>query len=198
MTPKCDQSEKDAPGKKKARKSITLEQKMDILRSYDRGESTAAIRNALNLPESTLRTIRRDRENITAVVKAGTGSCSTMVSLDQSNIMIHMEKMLVDRMDHRKHQGLNVTFDDTKKKAMDCYNYLKEKETGPVPKFVASTVWFYKFKTRYGFHNVTRSGEAKSTGEDATASYPDHLRAIIEEGGYKLQEIINMDETGLQ
>ena len=34
-------------------------------------ESTATIRNALNLPESTLRTIRIDREKITAAVKAG-------------------------------------------------------------------------------------------------------------------------------
>ena len=68
MAPKCDLSEKDAPGKKKARKSITLEQKMDILRRYIRGESTTAIRNTLNLPESTLSTIKKDREQITAAV----------------------------------------------------------------------------------------------------------------------------------
>ena len=58
MPPKCDLSEKDAPpSKKQIRKMITLEQKVDIIRRYDRRESTAAIRNALHLPESTLRTI---------------------------------------------------------------------------------------------------------------------------------------------
>ena len=129
MAPKHDQSEKDAPGKKKAKKSITLKQKMDILRRYDRGELTAAICNALNLPEFTLRTIRKDREKITAAVKAGAGS-STKVSSGQSNIMFRMEKMLVMWMDHRKCRGLNVTFDHTKK-AMDCYTFLKEKEAGP-------------------------------------------------------------------
>ena len=71
MAPKHALSEKDTPGKKKARKSITLEQIMDILRRYNRGESTAAIKNTLNLPESMLRTIRKDREKITAAVKAG-------------------------------------------------------------------------------------------------------------------------------
>ena len=76
-----------------------------------------------------------------------------------------------------------MTFDDTKKKAMDCYNFLKEKETGPVPDFVASTGWFYKLKTRCGFHNVKCLGEDKRADEDAAASYPDRLRAIIEEGG---------------
>ena len=104
MAPKPNQSKKDAPGKKKARKSITLEQKMNILRRYDRGESTAAIRNTLNLPESTLHTIRKDREKITAAfyVKAGAGSCSTKMSLGQSNIMVCTEKMLVTWMDYRK------------------------------------------------------------------------------------------------
>ena len=63
MAPKRDLTAKDAPGKKKTRKSITLEQKMDILRRYNRGESTATIRNVLNLPESMLRSIRKGREN---------------------------------------------------------------------------------------------------------------------------------------
>ena len=105
MVPRHDITAKDAPGKKKARKSITLEQKMDILRRYDRGESTAAIHNALNFPESTLRTIRRDREKITVAVKAGAGSYATKVSSGQSNIMVRME-ILVTWMGHRKRQGL--------------------------------------------------------------------------------------------
>ena len=79
MAPKHDQRKKDAPpGKKKARKLITLEQKMDILRRYDRGESTTTIMNELDLAHSTLRAIRKnrekiirkDREKIMAAVKA--------------------------------------------------------------------------------------------------------------------------------
>ena len=76
MAPKPDLSAKDASCKKKDRKSIVLEQKMDIFRRYDRKELTSDIRKALNLPESTLRTIRKDREKITAALKAGAGSRS--------------------------------------------------------------------------------------------------------------------------
>ena len=112
--------------------------------------------------------------------------------------MVRMEKMLVMWMAHRKCQGVNVTFDNTKNKGMKCFNYLKEKEISPVPDFVAGTGWFYKFKMRYGFHSIERSGEAKSANEDAAASYPDRLKPIIEEGGYKPQLVFNMDETGLQ
>ena len=171
---------------------------MDILRRCDKGESTAAIRNVLNLPESTLHTIRKDREKIMAAIKAGAGSCATKVSSGQSNIMVRIEKMLVKWMDQRKRQGLNVALDDAKNKTMDCYSYLKEKETSSVPDFVATTSWFYKSKVRYGFHSIKRSVEAKSADNDAAASYPDRLKAIIEEGGYKHQQVFNMDETGLQ
>ena len=116
MAPKRDLCEKDAPGKKKARKSITVEQKMNILRRHNRGESTAAIRSELTLPESMLRTIRKDREKIMAAFKAGAGSHSTRVLSGQSTIMVHTEKMLVTWMDHRKRQGLNVAFDNTKRR----------------------------------------------------------------------------------
>ena len=57
---------------------------------------------------------------------------------------------------------------------------------------------FLSFKTRCGFHGVKCSGEAKSADKDAAASYPDCLRAIIEEGRYKPQQVFNMDEMGLQ
>ena len=153
------------------------------LRKYNKGESNVATCNALNFPESTLCTIRKDREKIATSVKAGAGSSATRVLPGQSNIMVWMEKKLVMRMDHRMHQGLNVTFDDIKNKATDGYSYLKEKETGPMPDFVASKGWFYKFKVCYDLHSIKRSGEAKNTNEDAAASYLDRLRAIIKERG---------------
>ena len=67
-----------------------------------------------------------------------------------------------------------------------------------MPDFVTSTGWFYKFKVRYGFHSVKHSGDTKSADEHAPASYLDHLKAIIEEEGYKPQQVFTKDETGLQ
>ena len=98
--------------------------------------------------------------------------------------MVHMEEMLVTWMEHRKRQGLNITFNDTKKKAMECYHHLKEMETSPVPEFNTSTGWFYKFNNRYAIRSIKRTGETKSTDEDTAASYPDCLSHIIEEGGW--------------
>ena len=171
---------------------------MDIIRRYERGESTNAIKLALGLPESTLRTIRKDKEKIMAAFKAGTGASATRVSSGQPQFMVCLEKMLVTWMDHRKRQGLSVTTEDAQKKALGVYEHLKAKETGPIPEFVASRGWFHNFKSRHAFRSIKRSGEAKSADADAAAAFPDELRAVIEEGGYKPQQIFNMDETGLQ
>ena len=196
MAPKRDFSRKDTPpAMKMSRKTITIAQKVNIIRRYERGKS---IKLALNLPEFTLRTIRKDKEKIMAAFKAGAGASATRVLSGQSTFMVRLEKMLVTWMDHRKRQGLSMTFDDTKKRALEIYEHLKAKETGTVPDFVASTGWFYNFKARHAFHSVKRSGEAKSADTDVAASYPDELRVIIEEGGYKPQQVFNMDETGLQ
>ena len=89
MAPKRDLIKKETPpAKKMSRKTITIEQKVDIIRRYERGESTNAIKLAVNLPESTLRTIRKDKEKILAAFKAGAGASATRVSSGQSTFMV--------------------------------------------------------------------------------------------------------------
>ena len=197
MALKRDLAGKTDPAAKK-RKTITIEQKVDIIWRYERGESSNAIRLSIGLPESTLHTIRKDKEKIIAAFKAGTGASASMVSTEQREFMVHLEKMVFTWMDHRKRQGLSVTTDDAQKKALEIYEHLKAKETGPVPDFVASRGWFHNFKARHAFRSIRRSGETKSADADTAAAFPDELRAVIEEGGYKPQQVFNMDETGLQ
>ena len=185
--------------KKRGRKAITFEEKLDVIRRYERGETTSAIRGALNFPESTLRTIRKDKEKILAAVRAGASTLSSKLS-GQSDFMIRLEKLVYTWMSHRKHQGLSVTYDDARRKALEIYDHLKSKEEdqSSVPDFSASSGWFYKFKGRFAFHSVKRAGEAKSADEVAAASYPVRLKEIMEEGGYRPEQVFNMDETGLQ
>ena len=73
MAPKRTKSQK-ASAPKRARKSLSLDDKLEIIRRYERGQSTAEIKHALNIPESTLRTIRDGKERIKASVQLGGSS----------------------------------------------------------------------------------------------------------------------------
>ena len=46
--------------------------------------------------------------------------------------------------------------------------------------------------------SVASSALVRLKNTDATVSYPDAFWAIIEEGGYKHQQVFKMDETDLQ
>uniref|UniRef100_A0A3B5PS70 DDE-1 domain-containing protein n=1 Tax=Xiphophorus maculatus TaxID=8083 RepID=A0A3B5PS70_XIPMA len=64
--------------------------------------------------------------------------------------------------------------------------------------FNASKGWFEKFKKRFGLKNVCLHGEmASADTAEAEAFVNNKFKAIIEEGGYKPEQVFNMDETAL-
>jgi Tc5 transposase DNA-binding domain len=60
-----------------------------------------------------------------------------------------------------------------------------------------STGWLERTKHRLGLREFKRHGEAASADPVAVESERERVKKLIEKGGYKAQDVYNMDETGL-
>ncbi|KAL2098487.1 hypothetical protein ACEWY4_004967 [Coilia grayii] len=64
--------------------------------------------------------------------------------------------------------------------------------------FNASKGWFDNFQKRFGLKSVFLHGEAASADTAGAVAYVNNkFKAIIQEGGYKPEQVFNMDETTL-
>lgn len=191
---------------KKARKSISLEQKLEILKKIDEGLRLKDVAKLFNLAPSTVVTIRKDKDKIKSSAKNATPLTAKLATRHRPHVMEEMERLLslwVDDMRDREDSPMTDLV--MQEKALSLYQDLVSKDSenpGPSgasvhPPFSASKGWLDRFKNRTNYHSIVQSGEAASADKEAAQSYLPVLKDIIEEGGYTPQQVFNVDETGL-
>lgn len=187
------------PDSKMRRKSITLETKLEVLKRLANGERSVDIGNALRLPPTTVRSIRSNAEKIKACAQGVTPHAATRLTRHRSSIMANMERLLNIWIEDMHQRNCPCSLMTIQMKAVSLFEDLKKK-FGPSAEnevFSASRGWFERFKKRSGLHSMRITGEAASADRTAAAAYPAFLKKIIDEGGYKPQQIFNVDETSL-
>ena len=200
---------KDGDKPKRARKAITLDTKLSVLKKSDEGMRVKDIANLFGLAATTVVTIKKDKDKIMNSTKSVTPLSAKRVTKHRPLIMEEMERLLslwVDDMCNRKDSPM--TNQSLQEKALSLYEDLATQEAfapgpsgggdgNPQPAFTASKGWLDRFRNRYNFHFVTQSGEAASADKAAAQAYLPVLLDIIQEGGYKPQQVFNIDETAL-
>ncbi|XP_053546944.1 tigger transposable element-derived protein 1-like [Bombina bombina] len=184
--------------KKKCRKSITLDMKLKIIRLYDEGVIQAEIGRKLGFTRTTINTVMKNREKIVAEVKSATPVNTTTIR-KRDSIVADMERLLILWIENQTTRHVPVNQAIIQSKALNLFNDLKAKkgEAAKDAEFFASRGWFDRFKKRSNLHNIKVQGEAAAADTEAAESYPSEFAKIIEDGGYSMDQMFNVDETGL-
>ena len=163
---------KDGDKPKRARKAISLDTKLSVLKKSDEGMRVKDIANLFGLAATTVVTIKKDKDKIMNSAKSVTPISAKRVTKHCPLIMEEMERLLslwVDDMCNRKDSPM--TNQSLQEKALSLYEDLATQEAfalgpsgggdgNPQPAFTASKGWLDRFRNRYNFHFVTQSGEA--------------------------------------
>uniref|UniRef100_K7G2M2 HTH CENPB-type domain-containing protein n=1 Tax=Pelodiscus sinensis TaxID=13735 RepID=K7G2M2_PELSI len=186
-------SDTSAFASKEHRKSFTLEEKLEVIKQIEKGERTCDISHALNMHESSVRTIRAQAEKIKESCKNATPVSVKKAVRMRSNLMEIWRGDCLSGL-KTKHNKMPVSLALIQEKAKALYDAVKIElnETDAKP-FNASHGWFERFKKHLNLHNI----KAAAADMEAAESFPAIFEAIIKEGGYSSKQVFNLDETGL-
>ncbi|GFT00657.1 hypothetical protein TNCV_3113821 [Trichonephila clavipes] len=97
------------PENKATRKSISLENKMQVIRRLDTGERHSIIGATLNLAVSTIRTIFKNKEKILSSATATTTSSATGIARSRNNAIEEMKKRLSIWIDNEIERNMLIS-----------------------------------------------------------------------------------------
>ena len=170
------------------RKTLTLSEKLELLSKYD-SEGSTNIRDfarSVNIPESSLRTLLRNREEIE--------KNAAIVSVKRKKIKAgkheEIEKILLEWLTQAWSLNMRVNGPVIKEKASEIAQLLETE-------FSPSSGWLDRFKKRHGIvYNQSRP-EATDLGNEYDVDYwiSNSLLQITE--NYASCDIYNVDELGL-
>nr|XP_031830839.1 tigger transposable element-derived protein 1-like isoform X2 [Nomia melanderi] len=164
------------------RKSISLDMKMKILNQLEEGEKPSAIAKAYGINESTVRTVKKRKENIKSSVASGTLTSSQCSSYTRNPVIENMEKALMIWMEDNIQKKIPMSSIMIREKAMHIFNRLRE-EASPIDKvdnFSASKGWYQKFKKRYSLRNLLNEGDINDLLVDRALTDTDLIHMISE------------------
>ncbi|XP_075398130.1 histone-lysine N-methyltransferase, H3 lysine-36 specific isoform X2 [Tenrec ecaudatus] len=172
----------------KKRKTITIENKVEIIKRSERGEPPSVIGKALGCSRSTIGNILKDKVRIMEHVKGSAPMKAAIITKPRNGLIIEMEKLLLIWLNDQSQRDKPISLTLVQEKAQSLFRDLKAaraaKEGDCDEEFVASRGWFNRFKMRANLHNLKVQDEAASGDLRAASDFPEMLKKIIEEGGY--------------
>ncbi|CAI9723524.1 transposable element-derived 1-like [Octopus vulgaris] len=205
-TPKASGSEP-----KCLKKVVTLHEKVQLLDMLQEGKSYDAVGCCYGINKCTMHYIKKNEIAIRTTVAVSFCESAKMIMTVRNKHLVRMEFALALWISDCKRKNIPLSGNIIHKKEQKLYQQfdggdraegIKELQskplTAPEPKdFQASKGWFHCFQKRFKIKYVSLHGETTSGNKEAAMKYLDTFRQILKDKRYKLEQVFNMDETGL-
>lgn len=177
------------------------ELKMKVIEQMDQGARNIDICRMFNIPESTVRSMRKQRDELKANLRLakkyfgapGAGPRKVSTVMDHSRIMIVVEHFLHKWVTRRHREGGSVIGSLIQDKARLLYAAVAKKMNKTPPPFTASRGWLHRFKQRTKCRHAIYQGEIMSADVEAATTFPDVAQQLIRDGNYTLEQVYNCD-----
>lgn len=176
---------------KRKRVVLSIEQKLEVIKRFERGESASKLSNEFNIGIQTVRDLKKQKSQLLSfaanyesrVTKRKTMKSATLDDLDKSLFMWFSQK---------RAEGIPISGPILVAKAKFFNDAL-----GLSTEFNASSGWLHRFKSRHGIRELSIQGEKLSGDSEAVAEFRKTFKAFITENQLSTEQIYNADETGL-
>ncbi|XP_045122673.1 tigger transposable element-derived protein 1-like [Portunus trituberculatus] len=176
-------------------KSLDFSIKQGVVKRKEEGQGNSAIGRALDLSESTVRTIWKKKDEIKASVKVyGTSQIDNRKRAWDEKL-IKMERFLALWIERKDKEGSSVDKRQIKQQAKCFYEVICCKTNVPVGNFHASNGWLHHFIKRKEIRKLGYSGETASADANAAKEFSSILKEIIDESKSHPDCIYDMDEA---
>lgn len=174
-------------------KSLTIEQKIEVLKCIDKGDSVQSVLRDFGISKSTFYDIKKSRSAITNFSlnrdfdSASEIKRKRMTPAKTSDI----DEAVWTWYKQQRAAGVPIRGIELQTAAERFATRFQNQD------FKASTGWLFRFRNRHGIANRSICGELLSADHEAVQPYKDKLQKIINDNELEPWQIYNADETGL-
>lgn len=179
--------------KRKKYCTISIAQKVEVLKKFDQGTSVRKLCEEYEIGKSTVYDIIKQKKEILSFFE---NSDSPMEMLKRKSMKsvknADLDKVMIDWFKQRRAENVPLTGPMIITQAKKYHV-----ELGLTTPCDYSTGWLDKFKKRYGIRQIRIYGERVNADHEAAELFVDEVMEIIQKENLSPEQIYNADETAL-
>lgn len=184
---------KSGPSEKKKRLSLTIAQKVELLKKLDSGLPVRKLCEMYGCGSSTVYDLKKQKvQLLTYFADSDSKKLMSKRKHMKPGKYEDLEVCLMEWFRQVRSEGVKLSGDMILEQAKIFFDLLNIEG-----EFHLSSGWLDRFKKRHGISEGTTCGEAKSADHENAERYVDVFEKIIKDENLSPEQVYNADETAL-